>query len=43
MAARWWRFYLDREAIAVGAYAFLVKGCQVQRICQLTDQAWAHA
>ena len=34
---------LDREAIAVGAYAFLVKGCQVQRICQLTDQAWAHA
>ena len=34
---------LDREAIAVGAYAFLVKGCQVQRICQLTDQAWVHA
>jgi CheY-like chemotaxis protein len=34
---------LDREAIAVGASAFLVKGCQVQRICQLTDQAWAHA
>lgn len=34
---------LDREAIAVGAYAFLVKGCQVQLICQLTDQAWAHA
>jgi DNA-binding NarL/FixJ family response regulator len=34
---------LDREAIAMGAYAFLVKGCQVQLICQLTDQAWAHA
>jgi len=34
---------LDREAIAVGAYAFLVKGCEVQRICELVDQAWAHA
>ena len=34
---------LDREAIAVGAYAFLIKGCQMQLICQLTDQAWAHA
>ena len=34
---------LDREAAAVGAYAFLVKGCQVQLICQVIDQAWAHA
>jgi DNA-binding NarL/FixJ family response regulator len=34
---------LDREAIAVGAYAFLVKGCQVEVICQLIDQAWADA
>jgi DNA-binding NarL/FixJ family response regulator len=34
---------LDREAIAVGAYAFLVKGCEVRHICELVDQAWAHA
>jgi DNA-binding NarL/FixJ family response regulator len=34
---------LDREATAVGAYAFLVKGCQVERICEVADQAWAHA
>ncbi len=34
---------LDREAMAMGAYAFLVKGCEVQHICQLADQAWAHA
>lgn len=34
---------LDREAMAMGAYAFLVKGCEVQQICQLADQAWAHA
>jgi DNA-binding NarL/FixJ family response regulator len=31
---------LDREAMAMGAYAFLVKGCEVQHICQLADQAW---
>jgi DNA-binding NarL/FixJ family response regulator len=34
---------LDREAKAMGAYAFLVKGCEVQHICQLADQAWTHA
>ena len=34
---------LDREAMATGAYAYLVKGCEVQHICQLTDQAWTHA
>ena len=34
---------LDRGAMAMGAYAFLVKGCEVQQICQLADQAWAHA
>jgi DNA-binding NarL/FixJ family response regulator len=34
---------LDREAMAMGAYAFLVKGCEVQQICQLADQAWTHA
>ena len=33
---------LDREAMAMGAYAFLVKGCEVQHICRLADQAWAH-